>query len=79
MQLQDRSGADRRHRPLDQIMDRLRFLRPRGYEHRVAGVQDGAQPLGHYVMGHFAQAAEEAGIIPARLLNEGFDARSGGQ
>ena len=79
VELQDGGGADCGHRALHEVVDGLRLRAPVASSIDVAGVQDGAQPLGHHVVGHLVEAVEEAGVVPAGLLDQRLDPGPGRQ
>ena len=78
--LQRRGRAERGDAAFAGLADRLGLALAEGQQHQVTGAHDGADALGDAMGGYLVDVVvEEAGVVRARLLDEGLDARARGQ
>src|SRR5690606_35329905 len=79
VQLDRRRRKRGTHRALEGAGHRLRLALAEGEHHEMTGPQDRAEALRDAVHGHVVQRGEEARVVAAGLLGEGFHARAGGE
>src|SRR5215218_4646647 len=73
VQLQRRRWPHRRHRPFDELVDSLCFSAPRGHQHNVSGLEDGANALSEAVLRDSLHVSvEESGVVPSGLAGQGL-------